>query len=160
MAAAVDEAKGRPWRDETEVRIDLPLDAFIPKDYIADENARLEAYRRVASVRADDDIAEVRTELEDRYGSPLPPPVEELFDVAALRRVMIGAEITEAATVARNLRIRPLELEDSRQVRLQRILPGADYRPETRTLLVPEKMLPESGAVKWVTQILEQLTSS
>jgi transcription-repair coupling factor (superfamily II helicase) len=111
-------------------------------------------------VRADDDITEVRTELQDRYGSPLPPPVEGLFDVAGLRRAMVDAGITEAATVAGNLRIRPIELEDSRQVRLQRILPGAEYRAETRTLLVPERMLPESEAVKWVTEILEQLTSS
>jgi transcription-repair coupling factor (superfamily II helicase) len=159
MAAAVDEAKGLPWRDEQEVRIDLPLNAFIPKDYIADENARLEAYRRVAAARGEEDIAEVRTELEDRYGSPLPPPVEGLFEVAGLRRVMIEAGVTEAATVARNLRIRPIELEDSRQVRLQRILPGAEYRAETRTLLVPERMLPVSDAVKWVTEILNQLTS-
>jgi transcription-repair coupling factor (superfamily II helicase) len=74
--------------------------------------------------------------------------------------VMIDSGITEAATVARNLRIRPIELEDSRQVRLQRILPGAEYRPETRTLLVPERMVPKSGAVKWVTEILDKLTSS
>jgi transcription-repair coupling factor (superfamily II helicase) len=159
VASAVDEAKGLPWKEDVEVRIDLPLQAFIPKDYIADENLRLEAYRRIAAARDPEELGEVRAELTDRYGAPLPPPVEALFEVASLRRLMAEAGVTEAATVAGNLRIRPLELEDSRQVRLQRVLPQADWRPATRTLLVPERVLPDRGVVAWVAELLQQLTS-
>jgi transcription-repair coupling factor (superfamily II helicase) len=159
VASAVDEAKGLPWQEDLEVRIDLPLQAYIPKKYIAEENLRLEAYRRVASAKDPEDIAEVRAELEDRYGSPLPQPVEALFEVAALRRLMINHGITEAATVARMLRIRPIELEDSRQVRLQRLLPEAEWRPDGATLLIPERALPETGVVPWVTKLIDQLAS-
>jgi transcription-repair coupling factor (superfamily II helicase) len=160
MASAFDEAKGLPYKEEAEVRIDLPLNAFIPKDYIADENLRLEAYRRIASARDDEDIAEVRAEIEDRYGSPVPAPVEALFEVATLRRLLVSAGITEAATVARHLRVRPIELSDSREVRLQRLLPEAEWRPTTRTLLIPERLVPAEGAVVWLTKLLEQLTSA
>ena len=160
MSQAVDEAKGEPWRDDTEVRIDLPLNAFIPKDYVTDENFRLEAYRRIASAEDADDLNEVRAELLDRYGGPLPPPVEGLFEVARLRRLMLNQGIAEAATVARHLRIRPIELEESKQVRLQRILPRAQWRPETRTLLIPEKDLPSDAVVTWVAGVIEQLTSN
>jgi transcription-repair coupling factor (superfamily II helicase) len=73
---------------------------------------------------------------------------------------MMSAGIVEIATVARNLRIRPIELEESRQVRLERILPGAEWRPSTQTLLVPERMLPRSGVVAWVIDLLQQLTST
>ena len=157
MAAAVEEAKGKGWKEEVEVRIDLPLNAFIPKEYVADENLRLEAYRRIAAARDEELLAEIRKELEDRYGSPMPDPVAALFELAKLRRVMTDAGITEAATVARNLRIKPIELEDSREIRLQRLLPTAQWRPETRTLLVPERVLPKTGVVAWVTDLLEQL---
>jgi transcription-repair coupling factor (superfamily II helicase) len=160
MASAFDEAKGYPFEEETEVRIDLPINAFIPKGYVADENLRLEAYRRVASAHDDDEIAEVRSELEDRYGAPLPEPVEALFEVARLRRLMISVGIKEAATVARHLRVRPIELTDSREIRLQRLIPEAEWRPATRTLLVPERLVPETGAVGWLTGLLEQLTSA
>ena len=159
MSTAVDEAKGLGWREDGEVRIDLPLDAYIPKDYIADENLRLEAYRRIAAVREVEDLDETRRELIDRYGEPVPAPVEALFDVAALRRTMMAAGIIEAATVAKKLRIRPIELEDSRQVRLKRLLPSAEWRPNTQTLLVPERALPRDNAVTWVTELLQQLTS-
>ena len=160
MASAFDEAKGLPWRDEAEVRIDLPLDAFIPTEYIADENLRLEAYRRIAAAGDDDEANEVRAEITDRYGGPLPASVEALFEVAKLRRVLIRAGITEAATVAKTLRIRPVELEDSRQVRLQRLLPQAEWRPSTRTLLIPERSVPQTDAVVWLTDLLQQLTSA
>jgi transcription-repair coupling factor (superfamily II helicase) len=158
VASAVDEAKGMPWREENEVRIDLPLQAFVPKDYVADENLRLEAYRKIASAVDASDLAEVRTELEDRYGVPVPAPVESLFEVATLRRLMIAKGITEAATVARSLRIRPLELEDSREVRLERLIPQAQYKHSSRTLLVPEAVVPQQDVVPWVTKLLEQLT--
>jgi transcription-repair coupling factor (superfamily II helicase) len=160
MASAVDEAKGLPWREGGEVRIDLPLNAYIPKSYVADENLRLEAYRRIASATDESDIEEVRRELIDRYGSPLPEPVESLFEVAALRRLMMSEGIIEIATVARNLRVRPIELEESRQVRLERILPGAEWRPATQTLLVPERMVPKTDVVAWVSNLLQQLTST
>jgi transcription-repair coupling factor (superfamily II helicase) len=159
VASAVDEAKGLPWQEDLEVRIDLPLEAYIPKKYIADENLRLEAYRRVASAKDAEDITEVRAEFTDRYGGPLPQPVEALFEVAALRRLMISHGITEAATVARMLRIKPIELEDSRVVRLQRLLPDAEWRPEGATLLVPERDLPKNGVVVWVTKLIDQLAS-
>jgi transcription-repair coupling factor (superfamily II helicase) len=159
MASAVDEARGRPWQEESEVRIDLPLGAFIPKKYVADENLRLEAYRRIASARTPEDIEEVKSELADRYGAPLPGPVEALFEVAQLRGMMLARGITEAATVAKHLRIRPIEIEDSRQIRLQRILPSAEYRHATQTLLIPQREVPKEGVVAWVTDLLKQLTS-
>ena len=160
VAAAVDEAKGQPWQEDLGVRIDLPLQAFIPKSFVADENLRLEAYRRIASARDADDLGEARSELEDRYGAPVPRPVEALFELAALRRLMTSAGIEEAATVARNLRIRPLELEDSKQIRLQRLIPQATWKPENRTLLIPERFVPKEGVVMWVTDLLQQLTSA
>ena len=159
VASAVEEARGAPWKEEAEVRIDLPLKAFIPRDYISEENLRLEAYRKIASAHDSETLQSVRTEIEDRYGAPVPGPVESLFELATLRGLMIDRGIDEAATVARNLRIRPIELEDSRQVRLQRLLPEAQWKPETRTLLVPERNLPPAGVVAWVIDLLQQLTS-
>ena len=160
VASAVDEAKGLPAREDGEVRIDLPLEAFIPKAYVVDENLRLEAYRKIASARDSSELEEVRAELQDRYGAPVPEPVEALFEVAALRQLMTRTGIKEAATVAGNLRIRPLELEDSRQIRLQRILPDAQWRAATKTLLLPERAVPKADVVAWVSNVVEQLTSA
>ena len=67
-----------------DVKVELPVDAHIPHDYVTGERLRLEAYRRIAAATDDAAIAEVVAELRDRYG-PLPEPVERLMDVARLR---------------------------------------------------------------------------
>ncbi len=75
---------GAPADDLGEVKIELPVDAHLPHDYIPSERLRLEMYRRLAEVRSDDDVDEIRDELDDRYGEP-PVEVASLLLVARFR---------------------------------------------------------------------------
>ena len=59
-------------------------DAYIPEEYIAQEELRLELYRRLASVMGEDDLAALHNDTRDRFGK-LPETVEELFVLARLR---------------------------------------------------------------------------
>ena len=77
-------ARGRARPSGAEVRVELPVDAHIPHDYVTGERLRLEAYTRIAAIDSDDDIVAVREELTDRYG-PLPSQVQSLLAVARLR---------------------------------------------------------------------------
>src|SRR5690606_5006186 len=70
--------------DSREVKIELPIEAHLPHDYVSSERLRLEMYKRLAGVRAMSDVDELRDELVDRYGEP-PAVVEMLLDVARLR---------------------------------------------------------------------------
>ncbi|KAA8961443.1 transcription-repair coupling factor [Mycobacterium sp.] len=127
-----------------EVRIDLPVDAHLPPDYIPSDRLRLEAYRRLAAAACDDDVAAVAAELTDRYG-PLPEPVQRLMAVARLRLLCRAAGITDVSTAPESaLRLSPLTLPDSAQVRLARLYPGARYRATTATVHVP---IPRSGGL-------------
>ena len=67
-----------------DVRIDLPVDAHLPPDYIPSDRLRLEGYRRLAAASHDSDIDAVIEELTDRYGA-LPETAERLVAVARLR---------------------------------------------------------------------------
>ena len=53
VTEAVAEMKGEPVRPPAEIKLDVPTDAFLPKDYVAKEELRLEAYRRLAAVTTD-----------------------------------------------------------------------------------------------------------
>jgi transcription-repair coupling factor (superfamily II helicase) len=77
--------------------IDLPMDAHLPDEYVADEAPKLELYRRLAYARSDDDIAEFRSEVADRFG-PMPDPVERLVEVAELR---LAAEAAGVLSISR-----------------------------------------------------------
>ena len=127
-----------------DVRIDLPVDAHLPPDYISSDRLRLEAYRRLAG--ADEAaVAAVVEELNDRYG-PLPEPAQRLVAVARLRLLCRHYGVTEVAATgtgsATTLRITPLTLPDSAQVRLKRLYPAAGYRATTSTVQVP---IPRAG---------------
>ena len=77
--------------------IDLPVDAYLPDDYIPEEPQKLELYRRLGRVVTDSELAAVRAELEDRFG-PVPAPVGRLLEVARLR---YQAEEAGIASVSR-----------------------------------------------------------
>lgn len=125
-----------------DVRIDLPVDAHLPPEYINSDRLRLEAYRRLAAAPGDDEIAAVIEELTDRYG-PLPEPAGRLVAVARLRLLCRAAGITEvSAASATTLRLAPMTLPDSAQLRLKRMHPSASYRATTATIQVP---IPRAG---------------
>jgi transcription-repair coupling factor (superfamily II helicase) len=127
-----------------DVRLDLPVDAHLPPDYIASDRLRLEAYRRLAAAADDAAVDAVVEELNDRYGA-LPEPAQRLVAVARLRLVCRAAGITEvSAPSAATVRLAPITLLDSAQVRLKRMYPAANYRATTSTVQVP---IPRAGGV-------------
>lgn len=159
-AAADGEAVPTP-QETRDVRIDLPVDAHLPPDYISSDRLRLEAYRRLAG--ADEAaIAAVVEELTDRYG-PLPTPAQRLVAVARLRLLCRQYAVAEVAATETTVRITPLTLPDSAQVRLKRLYPAATYRATTSTVQVP---VPRAGTgmgaprvrdlelVAWVADLL------
>ncbi|WP_101952328.1 transcription-repair coupling factor [Mycobacterium sp. 3519A] len=126
-----------------DVRIDLPVDAHLAPDYIPSDRLRLEAYRRLAAAGDDAGVDAVVEELIDRYG-PLPEAAQRLVAVARLRLLLRGYGITELSAMSEStLRLSPLELADSQQLRLKRLYPGANYRATTTTVQVP---IPRAGS--------------
>jgi len=119
-----------------EVKIELPLDAHIPVEYIEQERLRLEAYKRIAAAATETEIDELVEELLDRYGN-VPEPVDLLLEVARLRVAARAAGLAEVMLAGSSVRLAPADLAESRQVRLTRLYPGAIYRPVTHTILVP-----------------------
>jgi transcription-repair coupling factor (superfamily II helicase) len=136
VGEAVHEFRGDQEPELGEVRIELPVDAHLPHTYIPSERLRLEMYRRLAEVRSDDDVDQIRDELVDRYGEP-PAEVASLLLVARFRARARLAGITEVTIAGRNVRFAPVELPESRVVRLQRLYPRSILKQQIGTLLVP-----------------------
>ena len=130
-------AAERERADAAEITIDLPVDAHLPNDYITDEGLRLQAYRRIASIRDGAGAKDVTDELADRYG-PLPPPATRLITIAALRAAARRWGITEiTVTPRRTVRITPVDLSESQQVRLRRERPIALWNAAAGALELP-----------------------
>ena len=145
-----------------EVRIELPVDAHLPHDYIPSERLRLEMYKRLAEVRADTDVEVLREELLDRYGPP-PEPVTRLLMVASFRARARLAGLSEVTLQGKYVRFHPVELPDSRVVRLNRLHPKSLYKAPVRTMLVPRPQPLGFGAqpprdeelLAWARQVID-----
>ena len=144
VSEAVAELKGEPLREPAEIKLDLPLDAHLPREYVTKEELRLEAYRRLAAVTTRAEVDDIRAEWLDRYG-PLPPPAEDLLAVARLRAEAARIGVREVTVVKpggfgqqpSTARLSPLPLKTSQQIRLKRLHPKAVYKEAEQLLIVP-----------------------
>ncbi|WP_431806965.1 transcription-repair coupling factor [Microbacterium paraoxydans] len=167
IGEAVATFRGEEVETGQELRLELPLDARIPEDYIDSERLRLEAYQKLSAASAatakDDAIDLVQEELIDRYGTP-PEEVAGLFAIARLRRRAARAGLTDVVAMGSNLRIAPARLEDSIKVRLQRLYPKAKLVAGGEALVVPMptvpaavgvgvEPLPDAQLLEWVGQL-------
>jgi transcription-repair coupling factor (superfamily II helicase) len=149
--------RGEAAEPEVEIKIDLPVDAHLPRDYIADEALRLEAYRKIAAVRDAGGVRAIREELRDRYGAP-PPPAERLLAVAALRAAARRWGIREITTTPRRaVRVTPVTLAEYQEVRLRREHPRAVYNPTASALELPLPRAADTDLVGWIARQLKAI---
>jgi len=161
IGEAVSTFRGDVAEGQTELRLELPVDAHIPEEYVESERLRLEAYQKLsaaASATAKDDAIDlVIDEMRDRYGEP-PAEVDGLIAVARLRRRAARVGLEDVVAMGPNLRIAPAHLEDSKKVRLQRLYPKAKLVSGGDAMVVP---LPtdthDAALIAWVAQLLDAL---
>jgi len=138
VTEAVGEMKGEPIKAPSEVKLDVPTDAFLPADYVAKEELRLEAYRRLAGVTTAAEVDDIRAEWEDRYG-PVPAPAEALLAVGSLRAECHRLGLKDVQIVGNQARLGPLTLKVSEEMRLRRLSREALYKADQLQLVVPIK---------------------
>jgi transcription-repair coupling factor (superfamily II helicase) len=162
IGEAVSAFRGDVAEGQTELRLELPVDAHIPEEYVESERLRLEAYQKLSTASAptstETQIDEVQDELADRYGDP-PAQVVNLIAVSRLRRAAVKAGLSEVVAMGTNLRVAPAALADSVQVRLQRMYPGAKYFAQANALSVPMprvngEPLADSDLIDWTATLL------
>ena len=163
VGEAVAEFRGQDVEPEPEVRIELPVDAHLPVDYIESERLRLEMYKRLAEVRAEADVKAVEAELHDRYGTP-PPEVLNLIEVARFRLLARSAGLTEIVGQGRFLRFARAQLPESRVLRLQRLYPGSVVKDSAKSVLVPRPVngigsqpVKDTDLLHWSSALINQI---
>ncbi len=151
-----------------ECKVELPINAHLSDQYVPGERIRLDLYRRLADATSGSVVDEIRDELIDRFGA-LPEEAEALLKVAQLRALAKSLKLTEVVLQGKHLRLGPVKLPESMQLRLTRLYPGSLYKTATNTVLVTlpsaAAWVPSSGAtdmvdtslLKWATEAIENL---
>ena len=76
--------KGEGTAEKPTTQLNLGIALRIDESYVEEENQRLRLYKKIAGAESEASIAELRAEMEDRYG-PLPDPAVYLLEAALLR---------------------------------------------------------------------------
>ena len=160
VSEKVAELRGEKAEEELVVDLDLLRPTHLPIDYMPHEATRLEAYRNVAAVQTEEAAEDLAASWQDRFGDP-PPEAEALLEIARLRAACITAGIA-SVKVTRSPRhgsliasISPVNLPESRKVRLERLYPGSTHSPSPPTLEL--KLTSETTAAPEIIGAIKEL---
>jgi transcription-repair coupling factor (superfamily II helicase) len=124
------------------VRLDVNVDAYIPADYIAYEQAKIDVHRRIAGAREVADLGILREELEDRFGE-VPQPLLNLLALQQARIKLGQAGARAVSFRGDRLAVTPIDLDAERAGRLKEALPESTYEPGRSQLSVKVPQAPE-----------------
>ncbi len=156
---AINDLNGETKAEDVEIKIELPLDANLPADYVEREDLRLDAYRRLAEVKSFTDVDDIAAEWVDRYG-PVPDAAGALLDIARVRAECVRTGVTDISVTKSTgfggpplvARISPLKLPQSKQMRLERLYKGAVYKNDSQL------QLPIKAGRAMIATLLEAFT--
>ncbi len=155
LQESVRELQGLPVERQKELRIDLPVKAYVPPGWVAQEALRLELYRRISMAGDHAVLAEIRDETLDRYGG-LPDQVQTLFAIGSLRITAARLGVEEITTYRDQVRITPLALPDALLLDLPERLPGATFHAAKATLNLAPGRVFGADLVRWVEARLRE----
>ena len=93
LEETVKKLKGEAVEETVETRISLPVEAYLPDEYVPDSRQKVSLYKKIAALKTDGDRKELEEEIVDRYGK-IPEPVEMLLEIAELKQLSqkLGAD--------------------------------------------------------------------
>jgi transcription-repair coupling factor (superfamily II helicase) len=164
VGEAVAEYRGEAEEKAAEMKIELPVNAHLPHDYVPGERLRLEAYRKLAAATTHEAIDEVLAELVDRYGEP-PLPAQNLIAVARFRVGAREAGLSDVALQGNFIRFSPAQLPESKTMRLNRMYPGSQVKPALDAVLIPKpktariggRDLQDAEILQWANNVIEAI---
>ncbi|MBC8077971.1 MAG: transcription-repair coupling factor, partial [Chloroflexales bacterium] len=101
------------------VTLDLPLTAFLPPEYIADEAVRLSVYQRMVEAHTPQEVRALRQELRDRFGEP-PEPAAHLLTWLLIKSLALQAGVSSVITTNEEFVVRLPNVTEAERDKLRR----------------------------------------
>ena len=160
-------------QEDIECKVEIPITAHLSTDYVPSDRLRLDLYRRLADAHDDGEVDAIEEELADRFG-PLPDESKRLLEIAKLRIKVKKFGIRDLALQGKYLKVAPIKLTESRELRISRLYPGSIVKSVTSTLLVARPTtaawqkrdyseggeIGDTALLEWVSEVIAEVTVS
>ena len=168
VGEAVEEFKTGYVESEPKVReckVELPVTAHLPIEYVPSERLRLDLYRRIADAKDSAELKAIAEELVDRFGE-LPPEAQILMQIAHIRAFAKSHSLTEVMIQGKYLKLSPVVLPESTELKVMRSYPGSVVKAATRSLLVARNAAPnwleegevgDTSIIQWTVEVLKTI---
>ncbi len=155
LEEAVAEQRGEPPATLPPVRLEIPVTAYVPPDYIAYEATKIDAHRRIAQAGDPRALDEVRAELTDRFGAP-PEPVDNLLRLQDIRLKAAALRATAVVYRGGRLQVEGLQLDDEWAAAVRAA--GDEYAYfKQKHVLAAHKRNESSQILPWVGSALDAI---
>jgi transcription-repair coupling factor (superfamily II helicase) len=108
LREAVSEVRGEPLPAHLDVRVDLPVAAFLPEEYVPDVDERVLLYRRIAAAVTPEAAESLAAEIQERHGA-LPAPARELLSIARIKARAADLGITSVSLARHRVTLSPVK---------------------------------------------------
>ncbi len=162
LAEAVKGLKEKPEEKEEEIiaEVNIPVDAYIPDAYIEDPAQKLLMYKRLSRIRNDEELADIKGELTDRYGA-IPQPLLHLLDIISLKCFLTRAKISKVEHSPKQLVIHVTDRTPIDMKKMLGVISQGCYRikllPDGKIILQSDNTAEE--LVKYMRNVLMEIIS-
>ncbi|MBQ8399675.1 MAG: transcription-repair coupling factor, partial [Clostridia bacterium] len=160
LSEAVSEEKGEKIEKRTECSVDLPVDAYVPEEYIPNANQRIDAYKKISLIENAEDLSDVYDELLDRYGE-VPQTVLNILTISYVRALGSKAGISKIVSKSSGILFYPEKPSAFKMTKL-----ACEYNGKVMVTLSGEQYFslrtPSSASyksVKMCVELLEKYTA-
>ena len=146
---------------EHDARVEIPVSAYIPSEYVGFEAAKIDLHRRIA-MADEETLTRLAGELTDRFG-PMPQPVEALMAVQRLKLKVLRVGGTRLAVRAGRVVLAPVALTSAALKALRGLEPRATYSSADHTVSVPAPSAPHErleAAERVIDALLEAVAEA
>ncbi len=161
LAEAIQELQGQKAGPTTPtVTVDLPVDAYLPDEYINNRGLKMNFYQRLANLTTREQVEAMEAEVVDRFGPPL-PPVQNL-----LRLLYLKVEAAELGFESLALKDGHVVIKTTRNMVLNRLALYRRFRNDARVQLgivqIPRGLLPGESQelIASLRELLPQISTT
>ena len=111
LEKTINKLKGIEVKKDIEVKVDIDINAFIPDNYIKDQNEKINIYKKISLIESDQEYHQVIEELIDRFGD-LPKSVENIISLSLIKALMAKNNFYEMVELEETIEFRYNDLVD------------------------------------------------
>ncbi|MBU4293336.1 MAG: transcription-repair coupling factor, partial [Actinobacteria bacterium] len=132
----VEKLKGIEIEEDVNVHIELPVSAYIPKNYIKNEKERVNIYKALGSAKSEENIKSIASNIADRYGNA-PKPVKNLINIAIIKNILKKAKIEKIIyNSSRGVLLKKILMSAASAAKMSSKNPNLVYLPRSGEILI------------------------